>query len=52
MMRCAFENARRDELVTHDETWRIASDGLPQIDQILARIAFAAPQGWVEKATS
>ena len=28
------------ELVTHDETWRIAADGLTQIDQILARIAF------------
>ena len=40
------------ELVTHDETWRIAADGLTQIDHILARIAFAEPQSRTVKATS
>jgi hypothetical protein len=30
-------------LLTRDETWRVASDGLTQIDQILARIAFLEP---------
>jgi hypothetical protein len=41
-----------NELLTRDETWRIASDGLTQIDQILARIAFLEPQSRTVKATS
>jgi hypothetical protein len=47
-----YELVMRNELVTHDETWRIASDGLMQIDHILAQIGFPKSQSRTLKATS